>query len=75
MTNIVSAQTEYEDEITFVAEMIIKVGGTDHATIFTAAYSAAYLLGYELQREATNDLVNAAIIEAEFIRKHFTSKD
>jgi len=60
----------YEDEITFVAELIVKAsrafnGG--EAEKLAAAYSGAYLLGYEMQREATNNLVQSAMTEALFL--------
>lgn len=60
----------YQDEIAYVAQEIVKIKHTvddSPAHILTAAYSAAYLLGYKPQREATNDLVQSAITESEFM--------
>jgi len=65
MTN----ENTYQDEINFVAEHIIKVRYSDKFTISeeNAAFSAAHLLGFEMQRENTNDLVHSAFIEADFM--------
>jgi len=65
-----SPKMTYEEEITYVAQEIVKIKhnvGDSPAHMLTAAYAAAYVLGYKPQREATNDLVQSAMTESEFM--------
>jgi len=61
----------YQEEITYVAQEIVKAShafNNSQAHNLTAAYSAAYLLGYKPQSGVTNDLVQSAMTESEFMR-------